>query len=133
VAQIATAPWFAPLSVDSFSRSSPPNSNIPIWVIQDTVLKLRPVSKSAFTQSNDEFRALLKELRVSKGLTQADVAEKLRLPQSYVSKIETGERRMDFVETGAFCDAIGVELAAFARLFSERVSRGRVPARRGTK
>jgi transcriptional regulator with XRE-family HTH domain len=97
------------------------------------VLKLRPVSKSAFTESNDEFRALLKELRVSKGLTQAGVAERLRLPQSYVSKIETGERRMDFVETAAFCNAIGVDLAVFAKLFSKRVSGGRVPARRGTK
>ena len=97
------------------------------------MLKLRPVSKSAFTQSNDEFRALLKELRVNKGLTQADVAETLCLPQSYVSKVETGERRMDFVETVAFCDAIGVDLAAFAKLFSGRVSRGRVLVRRGTK
>jgi transcriptional regulator with XRE-family HTH domain len=91
------------------------------------------VSKSAFTQSNDEFRALLKELRVNKGLTQEDLAETLRLPQSYVSKVETGERRMDFVETAAFCDAIGVDLAAFAKLFSKRVSRGRAPACRRTK
>jgi predicted transcriptional regulator len=66
------------------------------------VLKLRSVSKSVFTQSNDEFRALLKELRVRRGLTQADVTKVLRLPQSYVSKVETGERRMDFVETVAF-------------------------------
>ena len=94
---------------------------------------LRSVSKSAFTQSNDEFRALLKELRVGKGLTQADVAETLHLPQSYVSKIETGERRMDFVETAAFCDAIGVDIATFAKLFSKRVPRGGVPARRGAK
>jgi transcriptional regulator with XRE-family HTH domain len=97
------------------------------------VLKLRPVSKSAFTQSNDEFRALLKELRVNKGLTQADMAETLGLPQSYVSKIETGERRMDFVETAAFCDAIGIELAAFAKLFSKRVLRSAMPAQRGNK
>ncbi len=86
--------------------------------------KLRPVSKSAFTQSNDEFRALLKELLVEKGLTQADVARALRVPQSYVSKVETGERRMDFVETAAFCAAIGVELTAFSKLFSKRVLKG---------
>ena len=112
---------------------SPRNWHIPIWVIWGPVLKLRPVSKSAFTQSNDEFRAQLKELRVSKGLTQADVAETLRLPQSYVSKIETGERRMDFVETAAFCDAIGVDLAVFSQLFSKRVSRGGTPARKRTR
>ena len=97
------------------------------------MLKLRFVSKSAFTQSNDEFRALLKELRVSKGFTQADVAKTLGLPQSYVSKIETGERRMDFVETAAFCGAIGVDLAVFAKSFSKRVSRCGVPSPRSIK
>jgi transcriptional regulator with XRE-family HTH domain len=94
---------------------------------------LRPVSKSAFTQSNDEFRALLKELRVRKGLTQADVAERLRLPQSYVSKVETGERRMDFVETAAFCDAIGVGLTVLAKMFSKRVTGVGAPTRDRTK
>jgi transcriptional regulator with XRE-family HTH domain len=78
------------------------------------------MSKSAFTRANDEFRALLKELRTKNGLTQIDVAKRLGVPQSYVSKIETGERRMDFVETAAFCKAIGVELATFADLFSKR-------------
>jgi transcriptional regulator with XRE-family HTH domain len=91
------------------------------------------VSKSAFTEANDEFRALLKELRMSKGLTQADVAETLGLPQSYVSKVETGERRMDFVETAAFCGAIGIEFTAFAKLFSKRVAKGSVAVRRGRK
>ena len=86
------------------------------------MLKLRPVSKSAFTQSNDEFRALLKELRVSKGLTQVDVAETLRLPQSYVSKYENGERALNFVETALVCEALGVELDAFAREFLRRLS-----------
>lgn len=97
------------------------------------MLKLRPVSKSAFTQSNDEFRALLKELRVGKGLTQADVAKRLRLPQSYVSKVETGERRMDFVETAAFCDAIGIDLSVLAKRFSQRVTRGGALVRKGSK
>jgi transcriptional regulator with XRE-family HTH domain len=97
------------------------------------VLKLRPVSKSAFTQSNDEFRALLRELRVGKRLTQADVAERLRLPQSYVSKVETGERRMDFVETGAFCEAMGVDLSVFAKMFSQRVTGGSAHVRRRAK
>jgi transcriptional regulator with XRE-family HTH domain len=70
---------------------------------------------------------------VSKGFTQAGVAKTLGLPQSYVSKIETGERRMDFVETAAFCDAIGIELAVFAKLFAERASRVGESARRATK
>jgi transcriptional regulator with XRE-family HTH domain len=97
------------------------------------VLKLRPVSKSAFTQASDEFRALLKELRASKGLTQADLAARLGVPQSYVSKVETGERRMDFVETAAFCEALGVSLTAFADLFSQRRTEDSGAVRKGSK
>ena len=47
------------------------------------------------------YRALLnslKQARKAAGLTQAQVARKLSKPQSFVSKFESGERRIDFVE-----------------------------------
>ena len=40
----------------------------------------------------------LKAARLASGLTQTEVALKLKKPQSYVSKIERGERRIDIVE-----------------------------------
>lgn len=86
------------------------------------------MSKSAFTETNDLFRALLKELRLKKGLTQADVAIKLGVPQSYVSKVEIGERRMDFAETAAFCEAIGTSISGFATAFEKRATKSRGPA-----
>ena len=44
------------------------------------------------------FLQRLREARAEAGLTQAEVAQRLRKPQSFVSKNETGERRVDIVE-----------------------------------
>lgn len=46
------------------------------------------------------------------GLTQAALAAKLGKPQSYVSKYERGERRVDVVELLEIADALGVDAAA---------------------
>lgn len=59
--------------------------------------------------------ALLRTIRVEAGLRQADMAQTLGVPQSYVSKYESGERRLDPLELGAICKAAGVTLAAFAK------------------
>jgi len=44
------------------------------------------------------FRARLRQARKDAGLTQVKLAERLRKPQSYVSKYESGERRLDVLE-----------------------------------
>ena len=59
------------------------------------------------------FRARLKEARRLAGLTQAEVALRLGRPQSFVSKCETGERRVDIVELLAFSELYGVQLDFF--------------------
>lgn len=68
------------------------------------------------------FRAILKEWRLERGVTQAELARRLSQPQSYVSKYETGERRLDFAETAVICDALGGGIAEFAASFAERCS-----------
>lgn len=48
-----------------------------------------------------QYRAFLKRLKEARreaGLTQSDVAQHLSKPQSFISKCESGERRVDFVE-----------------------------------
>ena len=44
------------------------------------------------------FQAALRLARLNAGVTQAGLAALLRQPQSFVSKFETGERRIDFIE-----------------------------------
>lgn len=81
------------------------------------------MSKTRYTQADDVFRELLKETRVAKNLTQADVAKTLGLPQSYVSKFESGERRLDFVETVLVCEALGLSIEDFAADYSGKLSK----------
>ena len=55
------------------------------------------------------FRELLTAARERVGLTQMEVARRLSRPQSFVSKYETGERRLDVVEFVAVCEALNVK------------------------
>lgn len=59
---------------------------------------------------------LLREMREAAGLTQRSMAEKVRRPQPWVHKSETGERRVDLNEFLLWCEACGVDpLDAFKR------------------
>ena len=67
------------------------------------------MAKSLHTPEYEFFRYLLLAARETAGLTQAEVATKLSLPQSFVAKYEGGERRLDVVEFIKVCDALGIE------------------------
>lgn len=56
------------------------------------------MSKSIHTEEYKKILERLKTARLESGLKQEDVAIKLSKPQSYISKIERGERRIDITE-----------------------------------
>ncbi|MFM5890624.1 MAG: multiprotein-bridging factor 1 family protein [Dolichospermum sp.] len=56
------------------------------------------MSKSVFTEEYNQFRKMLIDARKAANLTQAELSAKLERPQSYVSKYERGERRLDLIE-----------------------------------
>jgi len=60
------------------------------------------VCKSIYTEDYKKIIDRLKQARISAGLSQQEVADKLNKPQSFISKIETGERRLDIAEAKAF-------------------------------
>jgi transcriptional regulator with XRE-family HTH domain len=66
--------------------------------------------------------ALLREIRQERGLRQEDVAAALGVPQSVVSKYESGERRLDLLELDDVCRAIGIPLVEVVKRY-ERASR----------
>jgi transcriptional regulator with XRE-family HTH domain len=65
---------------------------------------------------------LLKQLREERGLTQAVLAEKLKVPQSFVSKVETGERRLDVLELIELCAALDVSTKRFMQRLEEELA-----------
>jgi transcriptional regulator with XRE-family HTH domain len=80
------------------------------------------VPTADYTAAYDLLRELLKEAREAKGISQAQLAKKLGVPQSYVSKYETGERRLDLVETLEVCGELGTDAANFIQEFQKRVA-----------
>ncbi len=69
--------------------------------------------KSQHSRTYQRLLRALREACENAGLTQMDVADKLGVYASYVSKCESGERRVDVVELADFCRLYGVSLAAF--------------------
>jgi transcriptional regulator with XRE-family HTH domain len=65
---------------------------------------------------------LLRDMRVSAGLRQSDVATKLGVPQSFVSKYEAGERRLDVIEIRRLCELFGSSLSRFSVLLEKKLN-----------
>lgn len=68
-----------------------------------------PTLSSIYSDSYQLLLDLLVEARKAAPLTQAQVAERLGKPQSFVSKYERGERRLDVIEFIEVCRQLGVE------------------------
>ena len=75
------------------------------------------MDKSIYSERQGRLRELLRDIRTEAGLRQVDLAQRLEQPQSFVSKYEAGERRLDIVELEQVCIACGVSLASFVSRF----------------
>jgi transcriptional regulator with XRE-family HTH domain len=69
------------------------------------------------------FRQLLVEARKSRGLLQEDLAVRVSKPQSFVSKYERGERRLDFPEFITIATALGLDVPKFVEEYLARISK----------
>jgi len=67
------------------------------------------------------FRTLLISAREVAGLTQVQVAQRLGKPQSFVSKYERGERRLDFTEFLELADVLQIDIGSFVETYRARL------------
>jgi transcriptional regulator with XRE-family HTH domain len=73
---------------------------------------------------NSALSKTLYSLRTGSGLKQIELAQLLNVPQSFVSKIENGERRLDLIEIKVVSEAMGVTLNDFIREFEKNINEG---------
>jgi ribosome-binding protein aMBF1 (putative translation factor) len=83
------------------------------------------MDKSIHTDEYELLVDLIKEARVSAGLTQVELAKKLKQSQSFVSKMEVGQRRLDMVQLRTVCSALGTTLPEFVAKWEQRLAQKR--------
>jgi transcriptional regulator with XRE-family HTH domain len=71
--------------------------------------------KGHAVSAEEQLQLLLRQMRTEAGLTQTEIAQRLGQPQSFVSKYESGERRLDVLELREVCAVVGVSLADFVQ------------------
>lgn len=73
------------------------------------------MSKSIYSKDYKEIINRLKTARIEIGLAQQEVADKLGKPQSFISKIESGERRLDVAEIKKFAAIYKKDISFFIK------------------
>jgi transcriptional regulator with XRE-family HTH domain len=75
------------------------------------------MAKSLRTKRHRALTSVIRATRIDRGLTQRELSAKLRRAPNYITKIETGERRLDTVEFFDIADALGVDpIVLFTRV-----------------
>lgn len=67
--------------------------------------------KSIYTDDYINIISVLRATRINKNITQAEMAKLLNSTQSFVSKVENRERRLDVIELLSWIDALGVSVS----------------------
>lgn len=71
------------------------------------------MTKAIYSREYEVYVALLKSYRVEAGLTQTQCTEALGRPQSFISDVERGSRRLDLVQLRELLNVLGTDLVRF--------------------
>jgi transcriptional regulator with XRE-family HTH domain len=80
------------------------------------------MEKSVFTHEYAVLLETLRSFRRRAKITQVELAKKIQEGQSFVSKSERGERRLDVVQLRHICFALGTTLPRFIEAFERRLA-----------
>jgi len=73
------------------------------------------MKKKIYMAQRNRMTDLLREVRLETGLTQVDLATRIEKDQAYVSRYESGQRRLDVLEVREICQALGITLEEFVK------------------
>jgi transcriptional regulator with XRE-family HTH domain len=73
------------------------------------------MKKRIYIAQRGRLVSLLREMRIDAGLTQVDLAARIEKDQAYISRYESGQRRLDVLEVREICQAIGITLEEFVK------------------
>ena len=82
------------------------------------------MDKTIYSDEQKKLQELLRNLRIKKDYRQQDLADLLGVHQSFVSKYEAGERRLDVLELRKICSVLGIRLSEFVGKLEKVLNEG---------
>ncbi|KPX53808.1 putative regulatory protein [Pseudomonas amygdali pv. photiniae] len=86
------------------------------------------MTKAIYRREHVIFLEVLKRMRVESGMTQAQCSAALGRPQSFMSDVERGVRRLDTVQLRDLCQVLNNDLISFTKSFEHALSHDNVRA-----
>jgi transcriptional regulator with XRE-family HTH domain len=80
------------------------------------------MDKSIFTAEYAVLLELLRAARATAGLSQVELARRLGVSQSFVTKMESGDRRLDVIQLRTVCRVLGTDLISFLTRLEARLA-----------
>lgn len=69
---------------------------------------------------------MLRQLRLNAGLRQSDLAERLTVQRTFISRVESGEVMLDLLQVRQYCSALGISFTEFVVMLENELVNSKV-------